>query len=133
MSGYIGLRQLTEQERNELRRWAQSRTLPAGDVFRARLVLALADGHSYSWIEGELGTSRPTIARWKERFEKHGLPGLDPQHKGRASPRCSAGARAAASAGALHGQQRSQLEEKAADIIALYMKSTPARGGVLRR
>ena len=82
MSSYTGLRQLTEQERDELRRWAQSRTLPAGDVFRARLVLALADGHSYSRIERELGTSRPTIARWKARFERHGLPGLDPQHKG---------------------------------------------------
>ena len=28
--------------------WAASRTLPAGDVFRARLILALADGQTYS-------------------------------------------------------------------------------------
>ena len=49
-----------------------------GDVSRARLVLALADGHSYSRIERDLGTSRPTIARWKARFEEFGLPGLDP-------------------------------------------------------
>ena len=82
MSGCVGSRQVSEQEREELARWAQSRTLPAGDVFRARLVLALADGHSYSRIEGDLGTSRPTIARWKARFERFGLPGLDPQHKG---------------------------------------------------
>jgi len=27
-----------------LTKWAQLRTLPAGDVFRARLILALADG-----------------------------------------------------------------------------------------
>ena len=73
---------MTEQEREELTRWAQSRTLPAGDVFRARLVLALADGHSYSRIEAELNTSRPTIARWKARFEELGIPGLEPQHKG---------------------------------------------------
>ena len=82
MSGYVGLREVTEQEREELTRWAQSRTLPAGDVFRARLVLALADGRSYSQIEEELGTSRPTIARWKERFEKLGTAGLEAQHKG---------------------------------------------------
>src|SRR5918998_1190224 len=82
MSGCVGLRQLSEHEREELIRWAQSRILPAGDVFRARLVLALADGHSYSRIEGDLATSRPTIARWKARFEKFGLPGLDRQHKG---------------------------------------------------
>lgn len=82
MSGCVGLREVTEQEREELTRWTQSRTLPAGDVFRARLVLALADGRSYSQIEEELGTSRPTIARWKARFEKLGIPGLEPQHKG---------------------------------------------------
>ena len=82
MAGYVGLRDLTEQEREELTQWSQSRTLPAGDVFRARLVLALAGGRSYSQIEEELGTSRPTIARWKARFEKHGIPGLEAQHKG---------------------------------------------------
>ena len=78
--------QLTEQQRDELTRWAQSRTLPAGDVFRAKLILALADGNSYSRIEGELHTSRPTIARWKVRFEQAGIAGLEPQYKG-SSPR----------------------------------------------
>jgi integrase len=34
--------QLTEEQREELNRCAQSRTLPVGDVFRARLILALA-------------------------------------------------------------------------------------------
>ena len=51
-------------------------------MFRARLVLALADGKSWSQIEIELNTSRPTIARWKKRFEQQGLAGLDPRHKG---------------------------------------------------
>lgn len=74
--------QLTQEHREELTRWAQSRTLPAGDVFRARLVLALADGKSWSQIQIELNTSRPTIARWKKRFEQQGLAGLDPRHKG---------------------------------------------------
>jgi hypothetical protein len=60
--------ELSGEERDELARWASSRTLPAGDVFKARLILALADGVSYSRIEAELGTSRPTIARWKGRF-----------------------------------------------------------------
>lgn len=74
--------QVTEEQRAELTRWAQSRTLPAGDVFRARLILALADGKSYTQIETELNTSRPTIARWKGRFEQAGIDGLEPQHKG---------------------------------------------------
>src|SRR3954470_14839877 len=82
MAGYIGLRKLTDDERDELTRWAQSRTMPSGDVLRARLILALADGLSYSRIEDHLGISRPIIARWKERFEKDGIAGLEPQHKG---------------------------------------------------
>ena len=86
MPGYIGLRQLTEDERDELTKCAQSRTLPSGEVFRARLVLALAEGKSYSTVEQELSTSRPTIARWKARFEQHGMAGLDARHKG-SSPR----------------------------------------------
>jgi hypothetical protein len=35
---------LMPEQREDLQRCAQSRTLPAGDVFRARLILALADG-----------------------------------------------------------------------------------------
>ena len=45
-------------------------------------MLALAEGKSWSQIEIELQTSRPTIARWKSRFEKQGMAGLDPQHRG---------------------------------------------------
>ena len=36
----------SREQRDELTRWAQSRSLPAGDVFRARLILVLADGMS---------------------------------------------------------------------------------------
>jgi transposase len=79
---YGELLTLTEDEREELTRWSQSRTLPAGDVFRTRLVLALAAGKSYGAIEAELATSRPTIARWKRRFEESRMAGLEPQHKG---------------------------------------------------
>jgi len=73
---------LREEQREELKQWAQSRTLPAGDVFRARLVLALADGWSYTQIKHRLHTSAPTISRWKQRFEQEGIAGLEPQHKG---------------------------------------------------
>ena len=82
MRRYWELLTVSEQQREELRGWSQSRTLPAGDVFRAKLILALADGQSYSRIEKELRTSRPTIARWKKRFEEKGISGLDGQHKG---------------------------------------------------
>lgn len=74
--------ELSKDQREELLRFAQSRRLPAGDVFRARLMLALAEGKPWSQIEVELHTSRPTIARWKRRFEEQGLAGLDPRHRG---------------------------------------------------
>jgi transposase len=73
---------LAPVEKQELERWAQSRTLPAGDVFRARLILALAQGNSYREIENSLGTSAPTIARWRTRFERDRLAGLEGRHKG---------------------------------------------------
>src|SRR6202046_96846 len=73
---------ITDEQRSELSKWAQSRTLPAGDVFRARLILALAEGISYSKIMQTLQTTAPTISRWKQRFEEQGMAGLDPRHKG---------------------------------------------------
>jgi transposase len=82
MRRYRKVLRVNDEQRKELERWASSRTLPAGDVFRARLILALAAGKSYSHIERELRTSRPTIARWRKRFQERGLAGLDPQHKG---------------------------------------------------
>ena len=79
---YRELIALTPEQREELTRWAQSRSLPAGDVFRARLILSLADGMSYGEIKQHLHTTAPTISRWKQRFEEHGVEGLEPQHKG---------------------------------------------------
>lgn len=76
MRGWQAVIRLSEEEREELTRWSSSRTLPAGDVFKARLILALADGHSYRRIEDELNTSRPRIARWKARFKKERIAGL---------------------------------------------------------
>lgn len=74
--------QINEAQRNELEQWVHSRSLSATDVFRARLILSLADGCSYSRIIQILQTSAPTISRWKKRFEKMGIDGLDTRHKG---------------------------------------------------
>jgi hypothetical protein len=48
---------ITDEQRDELKKWAQSRTLPAGDVFRARLILALAEGQTYEQIKASLQTT----------------------------------------------------------------------------
>ena len=67
---------LSEQEREELQQMTQSRTLPAGDVMRARMVLLLAEGVAYQKIQNLLDTTAPTIARWKRRFLQHRIAGL---------------------------------------------------------
>jgi transposase len=53
-----------------------SRSLPAGDVMRARMILMLADGRSYAEIQKRLQTTAPTISRWKKRFLEAGINGL---------------------------------------------------------
>jgi transposase len=75
---------LTADERAELEQITQSRTLPAGDVFRARLVLILADGVPYRTIQERLDTTAPTISRWKFRFVEQRVAGLlEIRHPGR--------------------------------------------------
>src|SRR5215472_17425223 len=59
-----------------------SPSLPAGYVFRAKLILMLAEGASFNAIKRCLQTSAPTIIRWKQRFLQSGLDGLDTYHPG---------------------------------------------------
>ena len=73
---------LTSNQRSELNSIAQSRSLPAGYVFRAKLILMLAEGASFNTIKRRLQTSAPTIIRWKQRFLESGLDGLDTYHPG---------------------------------------------------
>jgi len=73
---------LTSNQRSELTSIAQSRSLPAGYVFRAKLILMLAQGASFSTIKRQLQTTAPTIIRWKQRFLESGLDGLDTYHPG---------------------------------------------------
>ena len=71
---------LTKDQQAQLSSIAQSRSLPAGYVFRAKLILMLADGASFRTIKQRLQTTGPTIIRWKHRFLAFGLDGLDTHH-----------------------------------------------------
>ena len=62
----------------------RSRTLPAEDVRRARLILLLVEGKSYSAIRQVLGCNPNYISRWKGRFEAERLAGLYSHYRGRA-------------------------------------------------
>jgi transposase len=85
---------LSEQQRSELTSIAQSRSLPAGYVFRAKLILRLNDGATFAVIRERLGTTTPTIIRWKERFVAEGIDGLDTSHPGQKAYRLTAALRA---------------------------------------
>ncbi len=73
---------LTTDQGLELNSSAQSRSLPAGYVFRAKLILMLAEGASFNTIKRRLQTSAPTLIGWKQRFLESALDGLDTYHPG---------------------------------------------------
>lgn len=75
---------LAPSERVELEARARSRTLRAEDVRRARLVLCLARGDSYSEICRELSCNRHYVSCWKVRFVEERIAGLYSRHRGRA-------------------------------------------------
>jgi transposase len=87
--------QLNDEQRSELTSMSQSRSLPAGYVFRAKLILMLEEGASFATIRERLGTTNPTIIRWKERFLAQGIDGLDTNHPGQQPYRLTAKVRAA--------------------------------------
>jgi transposase len=74
--------QLSRAERKELLRRVGSRKLRAEDARRARLILLLARGESYSVIQEKLACPASYISRWKKRFEAERLAGLYPRYQG---------------------------------------------------
>jgi len=54
---------LTHDQRSELSSIAQSRSLPAGYVFRARLILMLAEGASFNIQTRLSGWLGPPVSR----------------------------------------------------------------------
>jgi transposase len=68
--------ELSPEERRELEAMRRSRTLAAGLVDRARVILAIAAGEPYAVLTARLQVSAPTLTRWRKRFEQQRLAGL---------------------------------------------------------
>lgn len=64
-------------QREVLEIWARSRVLPQRQVQRARIVLLAADGHANEVIAKEVGCSKPSVLKWRERFTEAGVDGLE--------------------------------------------------------
>jgi len=73
---------LTSDERTELQRRVRSLKIRSEDARRARVILMLADGHSYSTIEAAIPCYRDYINRWRRRFLVSRLEGLRPRYAG---------------------------------------------------
>src|SRR5438270_8185466 len=73
---------LTADERAELERRLRSLKIRAEDARRARVILMLADGASYSTIEATAPCYRDYINRWRKRFLAKRLDGLRPRYRG---------------------------------------------------
>src|SRR5687768_4616711 len=72
----IRVRALSAEEQAELTRMARSRSLAAGRVKRAQLVLLAAEGSRAPEIADELKLHARTARFWLKRFNQHGLAGL---------------------------------------------------------
>src|SRR5690349_2721589 len=87
------LRPLTADERQELTRLSRSLSAPAGQVERARALLAIADGASYTAAAHRVGRRHTeTISAWVSRFNRDGLAAVRPGHGGGARIRYGADA-----------------------------------------
>jgi transposase len=59
-----------------LEKLTRASSTPVGLARRARLVLLAADGISNTEIEQRLEVSRPTVLRWRNRYQSKGIAGL---------------------------------------------------------
>jgi transposase len=85
---------LDHHQRSELESISGSQSLPAGFVLRAKILLLLADGWSYSDIVEKLDTSTSTVGKWKRRFLAAGLDGLETERPGQTPQKLTPNVRA---------------------------------------
>ena len=80
----ISIVELTSQESQELQRRVQASTTSQRDHLRAQIVLMRAQGVKQHDVAQALGVSIVCVNKWSQRFEQHGLSGLqDKPRRGR--------------------------------------------------
>lgn len=100
--------EVSSHTREELESLAGSRSLPAGLVQRAAIVLLCADGLDNGAVAEKLATSRQTVGKWRERFRTQGLMGLYDERR--------------------PGRPRSIEEEKIMKLLDKTLHTEPADG-----
>ena len=74
---------LSVEHRKTLESWSRGRRTPARLVQRARIILLAADGSENIEIASEVGVDRGAVGRWRTRFAKDGLAGIERDRPGR--------------------------------------------------
>ena len=99
---------LTEPDREQLEGLASSRSLPAGLVNRARIVLLSAGGMTNQQIARQLGMANGTVGKWRRRFVRLGVTGLHDELR--------------------PGRPRSIRHERVAQLVAKTLQTRPKNG-----
>jgi transposase len=73
----IGKLELSTENHEELLIRSRSHKLSKRSVLRSQIILACYAGKSYDEIQSLLQISRPMINKWKGRYKKEGLAGLE--------------------------------------------------------
>ncbi len=73
---------LTPDEDEQLRRLANAASTPQALAFRARIILRCASGPKpgvprNDLVAAQLGCDPDTVSKWRRRFQRHRLDGLD--------------------------------------------------------
>jgi transposase/transposase-like protein len=68
--------QLSTDEMAQLQQWVRRRNTAQGLAFRARIILASAEGESDLKVAIRLDTTRETVGKWRRRFLKARCDGL---------------------------------------------------------
>ncbi|GAA3811643.1 hypothetical protein GCM10022206_57800 [Streptomyces chiangmaiensis] len=98
---------LSEAERAELTRWARRAKTAQFLALRARIVLRCAEGGTNKEVAAELGVSQGTVNRWRSRFIRLWLDGLNDE------PR--------------PGRPPSILLDQVEDVLTATLESTPGK------
>ena len=77
---------LTPDERRALEARARRYTLPYRDVVRAKIVLLAAEGLENKEIGERLDMPRPVVSKWRKRFFRERLDGLEDRARGGRPP-----------------------------------------------
>jgi hypothetical protein len=73
---------LNPTDRKRLQAIVDNRNSPQQHVWRARIVLATADGLGTAAIMRTAGVSKTAVWRWQARFMKEGVPGTAARQDG---------------------------------------------------